>query len=527
MKTTAVRRFGEYSLTRLLVSSRPSLPSRAHGRRAARDRPCRRAGRTLPPSASGARPAAKASRPREARSAFHPSGGVPGRPPIGRVGLDHRFFANAARQHRIEPIAFASDVHHDPASCSLAADPGRDPMPGSWSPRRETIARPPPPGSRYCSSLVRARHGAAQRAHLREDAAQAEGQRGIGLEHVVAGAQRESLVQGVPRLRRGRAVAERPEERALGPRPRQRTLRRGKRSRGVEVQAGGRLQVAALGERHVAGHQPLEHQPLLEGRGRGRVARRAVATGRRSVGGRFPFAGGLAGSEVRRRPAPQVGGAADRAGSCPPGPGSGPRPPTRGRAASRSARSPSRETSVSAVTDAVRRPGGASPTWSCMVTSLVISYSRAPDGTLTSTMSPSSWPRRHLPIGDDGEIRPDRGVRLLGGHDLVDGLLAVARVAHVDDRAEAHLAPRDPVEVDEGQRGHAAVELADARLQEALPLLGRLVLGVLAQVAVLARGQDLLGELDLQLVVERPDLLLQPLLYIEHSANRRPRKHPS
>ena len=61
-----------------------------------------------------------------------------------------------------------------------------------------------------------------------------------------------------------------------------------------------------------------------------------------------------------------------------------------------------------------------------------------------------------------------------------------------------------------------AVELADARLQVALPLLGRLVLGVLAQVAVLAGPLDLLRELDLQLVVERPDLLLEPLLDLDH-----------
>ena len=60
------------------------------------------------------------------------------------------------------------------------------------------------------------------------------------------------------------------------------------------------------------------------------------------------------------------------------------------------------------------------------------------------------------------------------------------------------------------------MELRHARLQEALALLGRLVLGVLAQVPVLARLQDLLGQVDLELVVELLDLVLKPLLDIEH-----------
>ena len=66
-------------------------------------------------------------------------------------------------------------------------------------------------------------------------------------------------------------------------------------------------------------------------------------------------------------------------------------------------------------------------------------------------------------------------------------------------------------------RGQPPVQLRDARLEEALPLLGRLVLRVLAQVAVLARLQDLLGQVDLELVVELLDLVLKPLLDIEHS----------
>ncbi len=108
-----------------------------------------------------------------------------------------------------------------------------------------------------------------------------------------------------------------------------------------------------------------------------------------------------------------------------------------------------------------------------MVMSFVISYSLVPAGTFTSTVSPSSWLRRHLPL-------------------------------------------RDLVEVDHGERGQPPVDLADARLEEALALLGRLVLGVLPQVAVLPRLQDLLGKVDLQLVVQDADLFFELLLDVDH-----------
>src|SRR5262249_58984093 len=52
---------------------------------------------------------------------------------------------------------------------------------------------------------------------------------------------------------------------------------------------------------------------------------------------------------------------------------------------------------------------GRSCTWSCIVTSLTISYSFVPDGTFTSTVSPSSWPRSDLPIGEGGGMRPTLG----------------------------------------------------------------------------------------------------------------------
>ncbi len=154
----------------------------------------------------------------------------------------------------------------------------------------------------------------------------------------------------------------------------------------------------------------------------------------------------------------------------------------------------------------------------------MISYSLVPDGTFTSTVSPSSWFRRHFPIGDDGEIRPIVGSASSGVtiSKTISSPVSVWRTCTMEPSPTFPL--RDLVEVDEGERGHAAVKLADARLQEALALLGRLVLRVLPQVAVLPGLQDLLGELHLQLVVERLDLLLEPLLDLQH-LRLRPRNH--
>ena len=55
------------------------------------------------------------------------------------------------------------------------------------------------------------------------------------------------------------------------------------------------------------------------------------------------------------------------------------------------------------------------------------------------------------------------------------------------------------------------VSIADARLDVGLALLGGLVLRVLAQVAELAGALDLLGELRLELALERSDLLFESL----------------
>jgi hypothetical protein len=57
----------------------------------------------------------------------------------------------------------------------------------------------------------------------------------------------------------------------------------------------------------------------------------------------------------------------------------------------------------------------------------------------------------------------------------------------------------------------ALLEQADARLDQALPLLRRVILRVLAQIAELARASDLLRQLAFELPVELRDLVLELL----------------
>ena len=121
-------------------------------------------------------------------------------------------------------------------------------------------------------------------------------------------------------------------------------------------------------------------------------------------------------------------------------------------------------------------------------------------------------------MGDPGEMRPTVGIGLFRGDDLVDDLVARVDLPQAHRGAEAHLVAGNLVEVGEGESGGPPMELADARLEELLPFLRRLVLGVLAQVAVLARLQDLLGQEDLELVVELSHLFFEAFLDFEDHA---------
>src|SRR5690606_6451053 len=88
-------------------------------------------------------------------------------------------------------------------------------------------------------------------------------------------------------------------------------------------------------------------------------------------------------------------------------------------------------------------------------------------------------------------------------------------------RAEADLVVRHVRDVDAGDLRHARREVVEAGLDEALPLLGGLVLRVLTEIAVLHGDLDPLGQLDIELVHEALDLVLDPgANLLEHGAPR-------
>src|SRR5262245_50429683 len=80
-----------------------------------------------------------------------------------------------------------------------------------------------------------------------------------------------------------------------------------------------------------------------------------------------------------------------------------------------------------------------------------------------------------------------------------------------DARAETGLAVRNAVDVHERDLAHAALQHGNAGVDVGLAFLRGLIFGVLAQVAQLAGALDLLGELHVQLALERVDLVFESL----------------
>ncbi len=100
-------------------------------------------------------------------------------------------------------------------------------------------------------------------------------------------------------------------------------------------------------------------------------------------------------------------------------------------------------------------------------------------------------------------------VGFFAGHQLVFHFFVLGVVENLDSRTKAHFVVGDVVHVDHGQIGEALAELADARLDELLALLGHVILGVLAEVAEGGGLLDFFRKLVDQLVFERVDFFLQ------------------
>src|SRR5687768_7165711 len=113
----------------------------------------------------------------------------------------------------------------------------------------------------------------------------------------------------------------------------------------------------------------------------------------------------------------------------------------------------------------------------------------------------------------DGRGRGDHPLLRVGflGHDELvhDGVAAL--VAKVHRRAEAGTIAWNAIEVYHRNLAHPLLEHRDARVDDILPVLGSLVLRVLAQIAKLARPLDLLRQIHLQLALEGGDLVVETL----------------
>ena len=103
-------------------------------------------------------------------------------------------------------------------------------------------------------------------------------------------------------------------------------------------------------------------------------------------------------------------------------------------------------------------------------------------------------------------------VRLLAGHELVLDFLIFRGVVDEDGGAESSAVAGDVGEVDEGELRHALFELAEARVDEVLALLGHVILGVFAEVAHSHRLFDFGGQFMGELMLELFDLF-QKLLF--------------
>ena len=123
------------------------------------------------------------------------------------------------------------------------------------------------------------------------------------------------------------------------------------------------------------------------------------------------------------------------------------------------------------------------------------------------TMSPTCLPISERPMGEVVEMSPLLTSDSSDGDELVLELLVLGGVEDADGGAEGDPVMGDVGEVHQGELGHALLELAEARVDKLLALLGHVVLGVFAEVAERRSLLDLLRELVSKLMLEVPDLL--------------------
>ena len=124
-----------------------------------------------------------------------------------------------------------------------------------------------------------------------------------------------------------------------------------------------------------------------------------------------------------------------------------------------------------------------------------ISRSSAPTGIDTVTTSPTFLPRMAWPTGDSLESRAFVGIRLGRADQGVYADVAGLLVTEGDGAADADLVGVDLGVLDDPSAAQLLLQQPDAVLEQGLLVLGVVVLGVLADVAELARLTDALGYL--------------------------------
>ena len=145
------------------------------------------------------------------------------------------------------------------------------------------------------------------------------------------------------------------------------------------------------------------------------------------------------------------------------------------------------------------------------VTSIFVIFSlrAGPRGTWTEIVSPRLWPSSALPTGDSLESLPSDRAGLGRADDRVLDRFARLLVLDVDRRADADLVGAQAGAVDDRRGAELLLDLGDLRLEHGLLVLGVVVLGVLGDVAELARFLDALGDFAALVVGEEIELLLE------------------
>ena len=111
-------------------------------------------------------------------------------------------------------------------------------------------------------------------------------------------------------------------------------------------------------------------------------------------------------------------------------------------------------------------------------------------------------------------------VRFFGRHQLVLNLGVAVEVVQDDFRAESHSVLGDAAEVDQRHLGQPSLELNESGSHIVLTLFGHVEFRVFAQVAERACPLQFLRQLEVELALQRLDLVLELLHDVRRHAGR-------